>query len=145
MQMGKNAMGKIPLQVQRQQILLFQWFPHESLGISLQYLRKRMKEYSVRNWCVKKNQILECFNFEVEHSSFYSGLCSMTLIREASPGYYLLESLPSVLFSSRAIIRHFTGVPCLCHVFSPLRTHPPAWQFTKAEALLYLLLYFQNM
>lgn len=38
-----NIISQIPLQVQRQQILLFQWSLHESLGISLQCLRKRIE------------------------------------------------------------------------------------------------------
>lgn len=42
-----KIISKIPLRVQRQQILLFQWFPHGSLGTASQYLRKKMGRHSV--------------------------------------------------------------------------------------------------
>lgn len=42
-----KIISKIPLRVQRQQILLFQWFPHGSLGTASQYLRKKMGRHLV--------------------------------------------------------------------------------------------------
>lgn len=42
-----KIISKIPLRVQRQQILLFQWFPHGSLGTASQYLRKKIGRHSV--------------------------------------------------------------------------------------------------